>query len=356
MNTKFFSIAFFSFNFFICVNLFGQDERPIAKEEPAKVTFYYNQSWELTTPDKSAFKREALFDLQEMVFDGVYKDYNKENIVVTEGFYAKGAKRGIQTEYYDDQTIKSTIEFADWDFIIWQMVNSKKEYVVTRGTGKFTIDYFYYNDLKFKRGILTGEFQNGKRAGKWVYTDLKSVKTDVEYYKNGKLATRYFFTKNDSIEANDQKEIFLSVYSLYTEALAFDKDVYTTVNQFFESQVTYPSSFQRNISYPGGLKRLLWLLSQETEVRDRNLALVKLKINERGQILKSSIIRSVDDNTDDRVLEAIKQHESRFLPAIKDGLPIATSVYLPVASGEEWMKTLREMPAEWFLDSRNFQD
>ncbi len=356
MITKVRSFFILAFSFIICLTLLGQGERPITKEDPVKVTFFYNQNWELTTPDKSVFKREAAFDLQEMVFDGVYKDYNKENNLVTEGFYAHGAKRGIQTEYYDDQSIKSTIEFSDWDFIVWQMVSPNKEYRVTRGTGKFTIAFYYYIDLKFKQGILAGEFQNGKRVGTWVYTDLKNVKTDVEYYKNGKLTTRYLFTKNDSIEVNEKKEIFLSVYSLFTEALVIDKEAYTNVNQFFESQVAYPTSFQRNISYPGGLKRLLWLLAQEVGVPDRNLALVKLKLNEHGQILKSNIVRSVDENTDDRVLEAIKQHEARFLPAMKEGKPIATTIYLPIASGEEWMKTLRDMPTEWFLDARNFSD
>lgn len=338
------------------LTVLGQSEYANTKEDPVNVTFYYNLNWELTTPEKSVYKREAAFDLQEMVFDGIYKDYNKEGHLIAEGFYGHGAKRGIQTEYYDDQSIKSTIEFSDWDFIIWQMVSLNKEYRITRGTGKFTIGYYHYSDLKFKQGILTGEFQNGKRVGVWVYSDLKNVKTDVEYYKNGNFLSHYYFTKNDSIELEGKKEIFLSVFSLYTEALAYDKETYTNANQFFESQVTYPSSFQRNVSYPGGLKRLLWLLAQETDVRDRNLALVKLKLNERGQILKSVIVRSVDDNTDDRVLDAIKLHEVRLLPAMKDGKPISSTFYLPVASGEEWMKTLREMPTEWFLDVRNFSD
>ncbi len=341
---------------FFSLHVFAQAEYPITKEDPLKITLYYNQSWELTTPENSVFRREADFDLQDMVFDGVYKDYNKSNNLIAEGYYAQGTKRGIQTTYYDNQSIKSTIEYSDWDFIIWQMVNTNKEYQVTRGTGKFTIDYYYYNDLKFKPGILTGEFLNGKRVGKWVFTDMNKTKTDVEYYKNGDLKKRYIFTKTDSIEVVAKKEIFLSVYSLYTEALAYDKTVFTSVNQFFESQVGYPSSFQRTIAYPGSLKRLLWLLAQETDVPNRNLALIKLKIDEHGQILKLNIVRSVDENTDDRVLNAIYQHDPRFLPAMRDGKPIATTIYLPVASGEEWMKTLHEMPIEWFLDFRNFVD
>ncbi len=46
---------------------------------PAKAVFYYTTNWELTTSEKSFFRREATVDLNEMVFDGIYKDYDREN-------------------------------------------------------------------------------------------------------------------------------------------------------------------------------------------------------------------------------------------------------------------------------------
>src|SRR5689334_4922576 len=61
--------------------------------EPTKLTLYYNLNWELTTPEKSFVRREAYFDLQDMVFDGVYQDYSKDNKLIAEGYYAHGKKR-----------------------------------------------------------------------------------------------------------------------------------------------------------------------------------------------------------------------------------------------------------------------
>jgi len=325
----------------------------VLRADPVKLVFYYNVNWELTTPEKSFFTREAYFDLQEMVFDGVYQDYNKDHKLIAEGYYAHGVKSGIQTEHFDDQSIKSTIEFSNDDFIIWQLVNDKKEYQIVKGTGKFTTPYFYFFDFYLKQGTLHGEFQNGKRSGAWNYFDLKKNKTDVEYYDKGKLIKRTSFTKTDSMQLHSKKEIILSVSSIYAEALIVDKDAFATVNQYFETQVTHPASFQRNVTYAGGLKHLLRLLTQ-AEVPDRNLALIKIKINEHAQVLKSIIVRSVDPDTDERVLKVLEQHASRFMSAMKDGKPYATTIYLPVSGGEQWEKMLNEMPAEWFLDVNNF--
>jgi hypothetical protein len=207
-----------------------------------------------------------------------------------------------------------------------------------------------------KQGTFTGEFQNGKRVGAWIYYDSKNTRTDVEYYqKNGRLLERTYFAKNDSLILNEKKEIILSVNSIITEALVLDKESFSTVNQYFEAQAKYPGSFQRNVSYPGGLKHLLRLLTR-ADVPDRYLVLVKLKISEHGQVDKISIARSVDANTDARVVRELEQHQFRFCPAMKNGKPIASTIYLPVSGGENWERQLKELPTEYFFDVNNFMD
>ncbi len=350
----FFTKRFFLFVIVLhgAVSLFAQPNKSSA--EPVKLTFYYNQNWELTSPEKSLFKREAYFDLRDMVFDGIYKDYKNEDKLIAEGYYAHGVKSGIETEYFDDKSIKSTVEFSGDDFIIWQLMNDKKEYEIIKGNGKFTTSFYYFFDYYLKRGTLTGEFQNGKKSGNWIYYDARNVKTDVELYQRGKLLKRTYYTKTDSMTLLSKKETVLSVVSILTEGLSFDKESFTSASQYFETHAPYPASFQRNVSYPGGINHVLQLLSQQADVPDRNLVLVKVKLNEHGQVLKTGIVRSVDSNTDDRVEEAIKLHAARFFPAVKDGKPYATTIYLPVSRGEEWQKMLQEMPTEWFLDVSNF--
>jgi len=345
-------VLFLLFNLITSRSLLGQPGH--SAYGPIKVTFYYNLNWELTTPEKSFLRREAYFDLQEMVFEGIYQDFNKDNKLIAEGYYVQGTKRGIQTEHFADQSIKSTIEISDDDFIIWQLVNDKREFEIAKGTGKFTIPFYYFFDYYLKQGTLTGEFQNGKRAGTWIYYDSKKQKTDIEHYqKDGKLWSHTRFTKSDSIFLENKKEIILSINSINTDALTVDKESFASVSQYFEKQIIYPSSFQRNVSYPGGLKHLLRLL-MEADVQEHNLALIKVKIDQHGQVIKTTMVRSVDPDTDERVLKAFELHQSRLVPAVKDGKPYPTTIYLPVSGGERWHKTLQEMPAEWFLNVNNF--
>src|SRR5579859_2842231 len=128
-------MRFFLLNIFLGVGIrVVSQPAQFHRDDPAGVTFHYNANWELTTAEKSFFRREAHFDLHDMVFDGVYQDYNKDNKLIAEGYYAHGTKSGIETEYFDDQSIKSTIEFSTDDFVIWQLVNDKKEYLVAKGT------------------------------------------------------------------------------------------------------------------------------------------------------------------------------------------------------------------------------
>jgi hypothetical protein len=102
------------------------------------------------------------------------------------------------------------------------------------------------------------------------------------------------------------------------------------------------------------MKRLLMLMAQMVNIRERYLDVIKIKIDEHGVPIKTTIARSIDENTDDQVIRAFNLHEKRLLPAIKDGKPTATIIYLPVSGGERWEKMLEEMPAEWFLDYNNF--
>lgn len=318
------------------------------------ITFYYNSKWELCTPEKSMHKRIAGFDLYNMMFDGVYKDYDKSDHLVGDGYYNDGKLAGIQSKYYEDGSTQSSIEYAGNDFTIWQLAKENKELSVARGTGVFTIDYYYFFDWKLKRGTMTGEFKNGVRAGTWIYVDANKHISDKETYDNGKLLSRYYFQGEDSIAVPRKKEIILSIGMFMAELLSFDKESFANLNQYIETQIHYPPNFQRQFTYPGGLRKLLLLLAQQAEVADKNLVLVRLKIDEHGSILKSSIMRSVDDETDLRVLKAIEIYTPYFLPPMKAGKAYASVIYLPVAGGDEWIEMINHMPPSWFLDVNNF--
>src|SRR5260221_3019367 len=348
--------VFFLIITMLCLNGDLQAQPRPVKQEPIKVTFYYNILWELTTAENSVYRREAYFDLVDMLFDGVYNDYNRGNKLIADGIYSHGVKTGIHTEYAD-HTVKTKIEYSGNDFTIWEWNNGKSE-GVKNGTGKFSMFYFYFvtsdGQVVPKEGMIDGEVQNGRRVGRWTYHDLNKFKTDEETYSNGKPLKRMRHSKRDSIELKEKKPIYLSLYSLNTEMLMFDKASFANLNQYFEKYIAYPASFERNATYPRGLKLLLTMLSQAMDVPKRNIELLRLRIDEHGQVTKATIVRSISSVYDNLTDEIFGMHQNRVLPAMKNGKPLASVVYIPIASGDQWTRMLEEMPTEWFLDPSNF--
>lgn|GEM_PF-1877103 len=339
----------------LCNNLPGQSN--VQDREPVKLTFYYNSKWELTTPEKSFYRREAFFDLNNMVFDGIYSDYNTKGKLITDGSYYHGMKSGIHSEYDTTLTIKSKIEYTNDSFTIWEW-NGGADGVIKNGSGKFTMRYYYFVELdtrlSWKQGLMSGEFENGKRIGRWTYYDLQHVKTDEEVYSRGKFVKRTHYSTQDSIETHERKPTYLSLVSLNTEVLTHDKESFTSLNQYFEKYIKYPSTFQRNVSYPGGIKRLISLMTQMVYIKDRDLCVIHVIIDEHGQVAKAEVVRSINPASDKRILEAFLLHDKRLVPAIKNGKPYETEFFLPISGGREWARLLEEMPDEWFLDPNNF--
>jgi antitoxin component YwqK of YwqJK toxin-antitoxin module len=325
------------------------------REDPVTLTLYYNLNWQLTMQENSYFRREASFNLTDMVFDGVYKDFNKDDKLMEEGYYNHGVRQGLQTEYYEDMSVKSTIEFSNGDFIIWQKATPDKKPEVIRGTGKFSMHYYFLFDLKVQQGEMHGEFLNGKKTGPWDYYDLKGNKTDTEYYNDGKLMKHILYKRGDSLSVDRGKEIILSLSSINTSRFSFDKTMFESINQYFEKYVSYPTTFSRLISFPGGIKGFLTLLSEQAEVEKNNLVLARLKLDEHGKLLKLNLVRHADEFSDERVEKLIVAYENYFFPAIEKGKPVPSVIFLPIASGDEWMTMLKEMPLSFFTDPANFE-
>ena len=201
----------------------------------------------------------------------------------------------------------------------------------------------------WKQGILKGEFLFGKRAGIWIYEDLSKKKTDEEIYERGKLVKRIHFSEPTTVELNYKKEIIISVNSLVTEAIAYDHNSFTNLNQVFEQQTGYPVSFHRPVTYPGGTKRLLLLLAQYAEIPEGNVTILRLKVDEHGNVLKYGIEESAGPENDNQAMKAIKVHENKFLPAIKDGKPYSSTIFLPISGGQNWINFLNTTPIEEVL-------
>jgi antitoxin component YwqK of YwqJK toxin-antitoxin module len=352
-------VRLFYFLAIVSTVAFTSVAQPVSKKhDPVKVTFYYNAIWELTTPANSAYRREAYFDLTDMVFDGVFSDYNRKDELIADGNYDHGVKSGIQSEYVN-HTVKLKIEYSGHNFTIWEWNDGKGE-GVKNGNGKFNITIFYFVTVDGqylpRQGLLQGEFKNGRRAGRWSYYDINRRKADEEQYINGQFQKRVHYTESDSIETKEMRSIYLSLNAFNTEALAYDKGSFSNLNQYFREHVPCPPTLNRNVTYPGGARFLLKLLANTMAVPEKNMEVIRLRVDANGKIEKATIIRSINSTYDILTDRFLDLHENRFLPAVINGQPVTGVIFLPVASGEEWMQTLDEAPIEWLLDYTNFMN
>lgn len=328
------------------------------KHDPVKLTFYYNAVWELTTRENAMYRREAYFDLTDMVFDGLFSDYNGKDELIADGFYNHGVKSSIHTEYVN-HSVKTKVEYSGETFTLWEW-NDGKGQGVQNGNGKFTTTVYYFiisdGEVVPRHGSLAGEFRNGRRVGNWIYYDTKGVKTDREFYLNGRLMKRTQYSESDSAEISEGKVVYLSLNSLNIESLSYDKGSFANLNQYFRQYVSYPSNFSRTVTYPGGIRSLLKRLSIEVMAPERNIEVLELKLDENGEVIRLRAVRSINRTYDDLADRLFQLHRKRLLPAIRNGKPEMAVIYLPIASGDEWMRTLEDAPTEWLLDFSNFAD
>jgi antitoxin component YwqK of YwqJK toxin-antitoxin module len=329
----------------------GQTENSGAPANPqGKVTLYYNQSWDLTTADKALYRREANLDLREITFAGLYKDYNKMNKVIREGFYENGMRKGLQTDYFDDGQIKSTMEFDEQGFVIWELNTETHDNQVIHGTGKFTMPYYSFEEvnqtMQLKEGTLQGEFRSGKRVGKWTYLDQTGVLTDEETYSNGVFSERASFKNSNRTVQETKKTIIVSIESLIMEAFAYDETAFTNLNQYLEQNTPpLPPHFQRNITFPGGIKKLLLLIALNLRFDIEENLMIRITVDEQGHLIKvKSSVFVV--GLGDEVNHAMKSHETKLLPAIADGKPALATMIIPVSNSQQWIHYLQTAPAD----------
>lgn len=299
-----------------------------------EVTLYLNDNWELTTSEKSTYKREAKVNLKEMTLDGSYKDYDKKGKLSGDGTYSKGTKTGIH-RIYKDETLVSAIEYTNNEFIIKELADPNGNKMVINGTGKFTIPYiyfeYYFEIRQWMDGILTGEFQDGKRVGKWTYNGKHDYE---EFYEGGVLIK--ITAKQREIKHN--LEIVLSPTSQAIEKLNFDNRVFKNLYSYFE---VYPiqntDTLQRHITYPGGIPKLMDLISQNLKFpkEDRmnkiqGKVIVSIRVDEHGNVKSYKITKPLSPTYDEEALRVIKLFEKKLCPALYKGKAHESIISIPI--------------------------
>lgn len=307
-----------------------------------KVTLYYNSAAELTSPEKSSFKRDTYLDFSKMVLDGSYKDHNMQGELIGEGSYNNGVPSGHHKVYINNKLV-ADIEYSGNSFVLWEHTNQEGNSSVTDRTGQFSLDFIYYERYyelgNWKSGTLTGEFKKGQKVGKWVYESHdKGIKYE-ETYQKGEFKKRFGYGKNSVNEFKEPLEISPLFYSSNAEKLNYDKSVYNNLYAFFEQNP--PSdidSLQRNITYPGGIVKLMKEIGGNLEypaadrrTRTQGQVIINVTIDEHGVVKSKQVLKSASKTLEIEALRVLELFEDKFCPASLAGKTYESTLAIPVS-------------------------
>lgn len=178
------------------------------------VRIYFNNLWEITTPDDASFYRITRWGSNAFYYDGSYADYTIKGQLVSTGKYVSGDRNGEFKFYYPDGTLKEDISFdmkhpdgiwkiyypdsklnlvinANYDsYKVAECYDSLGKNMLKNGSGKWEYTFPNYKNDYYNK--LSGQLQNGKRVGHWQYWTGDRLFID-ESYNSGKLIVSNYF-------------------------------------------------------------------------------------------------------------------------------------------------------------------
>lgn len=343
------------------------------------VVLFYNDDWEITHKEKHTFYRECEYDLNNFILQGTVKDYIISGNVLMTGKYNGGKKYGNFTFYYSNGEVESSGEYnnnsriGEWkyfypngklkmivvfpdpnnnlDFSILEFYDSLGAQKIKNGNGKWInesirIGLFDKNSPK----TLTGNFKNGKKHGEWKLTRNSDKKLwHVEKFSNGVFMSADIYIEHEDYYGTMKSEIlnkfpdaysqkFKNTESFKLDSTSYKKSlVYEDVETIFKTVTGIEHKIQnRKAGYPYGDLNLLEYLSNNIlypvsalRVRVQGTVFVNVIINEEGMTNKVTVLRGINSDLDIEAVRVIKKIK-RWLPELKDGKPVISTITLPV--------------------------
>jgi TonB family protein len=350
-----------------------------------KIQLYYNWDWEITEKSKAAYVREAEYDLNTMKLDGKVIDYNRLGTKIMDGNYSNGQKNGEFVFFYNNGVIECKGEYSsskrigNWeyyysnvklkqivyfsngrvnmDFAVIQYYDREGNQLVKNGTGKWVNDSVrtgVFDGSSLKR--LTGQFKDSLKEGEWKLIRLSDNKfMQSEKFKKGRFIdasvrvirtdvsppSEYLGTMTSEMlnKMPDQKlnrlnmmEKFKLDTTVYPSSL-INSDVETifrTVTgkeiKITNRKVMYPDGDYGLLAFIGG--KLRYPLTAQIEgVKGR--VFVSVSVDSLGNTNDVKILRGIREDLDNEALRVVKLIP-KWLPEIRDGKPIESSITIPV--------------------------
>ena len=355
MNSKFLKIGFVLLSLSLSLNI---------KCETIQVEIFFDKNWNICKSEKAFYFRLCGWNTTDQFFEGEFSDYLLNGTKIVQGKYEQGKKNGEFIFYYESGSEKIKGTFKDdrpdslWS---WYYPNNKNELKIFFNQDEFDIidvnddegnsvlnemynfSYKFQNDDSNSNFSIMGTIDNKLKEGKWkIMNNMDELGFDL--YKNGQhIKTVYGNNTTGSVVRVINNNLFVP-YSIYAcEKLEFDEYVSDTDYPIFSSRFSQWKPietalgiigdsvlFQIDVKprYVGGidgihrtLRENLKLTLEYDNCKQFGYAYFELEIDENGDIIKKTILRSPDEIITEIALTSLN-YIGRFKPAINEGKTI----------------------------------
>lgn len=363
-------IIFFVFSLFIFSTCLKSQVR---------IRLYYNSNWEITDSTKAVFYREADYDLNNFKLHGEVHDHDLSGNLLMEGNYLNGKRNGDFTFYYDNGEIKNRGEYENnrrtgkWeyyynngqlkqvvlfkdsyitiDFAVLEYFDSQGHQLIKDGTGKWVNDSIQsgmFNEKSLK--TLTGQFKDSLKHGEWKLVRISDNKfMHSERFKKGKFISARIYNAQSDYYGTMSSEMLNKIPDenstklKCTEKFELDTTVYpetlifSDVETIFKTVTGKEYKIQnREAGYIYGDYSLLEFLAKNIRYpinainkRITGRVYVGVVIDSNGNTRNVKLVKGVHKDLDDEAQRVVSLVD-KWLPAIRDGQPVESTITIPV--------------------------
>ena len=272
------------------------------------VTYKHAPRYALVHPDKDRWKKVVFdaFDDKPIwgayfsdaacnKYDGPYSFFNKNGRVITTGKYINNKKEGVWRIYSDDGKLLDS-SYYQHNFIhglalSWYTDGKPRDSSFFENDGNGTLRGYYSNGFMRQQG----NFQGGKKEGRWIYFDPKTGKKsqEVMYQADSALSFTCFDEKGNIQTSN-------CIYEREASFKGGDEAWMKYLLGKLES-AKYPKVYQNGEVY--------------------GVVMVQFVVNTEGKTTDIKVLQSVHPDLDD-VAVAIIQNSPKWIPAIQYNQPV----------------------------------
>ena len=313
--------------------------------------FFYDENYFLVDKDCEfkAIERVVAYDSLNFLFNGEFKDFDKNGKVILHGFYKNGLRNGKFTAYHPNGNIKWETAYHDskqsneWkyyypdgkpllvlaleegDFRImsfWDKTGAQK---VKEGQGNYdmTFPIIGFTDHGYTSYRRFGKIANGKPDGIWYINFIVDAKRKTEINVYNEIFTQGM---RSSFSLNNN---FFDYFIPYEDFLLVPSDFFGRAEFFFVHSCSFDD-------YSGFKTFIGRKFNDELDDFNINTAdttfqyKANYSVSNKGRVVNMKIVASPDElsKKEKDNIEYLFESLTYFIPSVLDGSPIKDNIIL----------------------------